>query len=57
MLFGTMGGIDVVIMFMAGLVATLYAFRRIGKKPGVDPVYDARFGRASALCFSSPAPR
>jgi hypothetical protein len=45
MLFGAMGGIDAVIMFMAGLFVTLYAVRRIGKKPGVDLLYDQRFAR------------
>jgi hypothetical protein len=53
---GTTGGLSAVILFMAGLVATLYAFRRIGKKPGVDPVYDARLARVRpVLLLLGPA--
>jgi hypothetical protein len=33
------------ITFLAGLFATLFALRWIGKKPGVDPIFDARFAR------------
>jgi hypothetical protein len=39
---GSMGGIDAAIMFVAGLVFSLYGLGRLGKKPGVDPIHDAR---------------
>ena len=42
-------------MLFAGLLGTLYALRRIGKKPGVDPLYDARFSRVRrVLLISGP---
>jgi len=44
-----MGGIDVAIMFIAGLVATLYGIGRLGRKPGVDPIHDARMASVRRL--------
>lgn len=41
--------IDSTIMFLAGLVAALFAFGRIGKKPGLDPTYDARMNRVRRM--------
>lgn len=31
------------IPFFAGLYATLIGFRKIGKQPGEDPAYDAKY--------------
>jgi hypothetical protein len=45
MLLGSMGGIDATIVFIAGLVFSLYGWGRLGKKPGVDPIHDARIAR------------
>jgi len=44
-----MSGVDAAIMFIAGFVATLYGLGRIGRKPGVDPVHDARIAHVRRL--------
>jgi hypothetical protein len=49
MLLGTANLIDPAITFMVGIVFTLYGIGRIGRKPGVDPVHDARAAHGRRL--------
>jgi hypothetical protein len=37
--------VDSAIMFFAGFYGVLVGFRVIGKKPGVDPAYDAKHAK------------
>jgi hypothetical protein len=43
------GTVDALIPLLAGVYATLLGFRVVGKRPGVDPKYDAKMNRSAGM--------